>query len=215
MTADPITWAGLQTSLANWLNRDDLSTTEIPEAIALAERRFQRKIFTPDREAALSLTATSGTVALPADFWGIHSGPYVDASSDVVLEKKTVNELRTLYPDSTTGTPLVYAIDGTNMLLGPIPSSSTAIKGTYYAVIPVLSGSQTTNWLLTAYPDVYMHAALAELNILVRDLEWYQLFEQRTVDAIEEINKAGRRRSANAGDLCASSDVCNVANIQA
>src|SRR3954470_24619962 len=125
MTADPTTYTALQTSLANWLNRDDL-TTEIQEAIAFAERMFQRTIFTPDREAALSLTASAQSVALPANFWGLKTAPYVDAATDAVLVRMTADELRSTYPTTATGTPINFALDGTNMLLGPIPASATS-----------------------------------------------------------------------------------------
>ena len=39
MPSDPTTWSELKTTLANWLARDDLSTAEIPEAIARFDRR--------------------------------------------------------------------------------------------------------------------------------------------------------------------------------
>ena len=45
MPSDPSNWAELKATLANWLAREDLSAAEIPEAIALAERRFQRTLF--------------------------------------------------------------------------------------------------------------------------------------------------------------------------
>lgn len=214
MTADPTTFSDLKTSLANWLNRDDLSTTEIPEAIAFAERRFQRDVFCPERELTTTLTATSQTVALPSDFWGVKT-IYVDASTDVVLERLTSSDLRATYPDATTGTPAHYAIEGENILLGPIPASSTSIKLTYFQTIPALSGSATTNWLLTDHPDLYLNAALAELNMLLRDFEAAAIFEARARDKIEDINRSGRRRTINSGPLRATHSIGSVRNIRA
>jgi hypothetical protein len=49
----------LKASLANWMNRDDLSTTEIPEAIALCERRFNRALRVPEMEDTASASALS------------------------------------------------------------------------------------------------------------------------------------------------------------
>jgi hypothetical protein len=97
MTADPTTYTALQASLANWLNRDDL-TSEIQEAIAFAERMFQRTIFTPDREAALSLSASAQSVALPANFWGLKTAPYVDAATDAVLVRMTARLMKLATP---------------------------------------------------------------------------------------------------------------------
>ena len=41
--AEPTTWAELKTNLADWLDRTDL-TTQIPEFIGYAERRFNRDL---------------------------------------------------------------------------------------------------------------------------------------------------------------------------
>ena len=49
MAEDPENWTELKASVAEWLNRSDL-TSKIPELIALAERKFNRIIVTPERE---------------------------------------------------------------------------------------------------------------------------------------------------------------------
>ena len=111
MPSDPVTWTALKATLANWLNRDDLSTTEIPEAIALAERRFQRTLFTPDREAEAVLAAAAEAVTLPADLWGIRAA-HIDADPKIVLEPMSLNQLRETWRAAATGRPQNYAIRG-------------------------------------------------------------------------------------------------------
>jgi hypothetical protein len=214
MTADPTTYAGLQTSLANWLNRDDLTTTEIPEAIAFAEREFQRSVFCPEREVTTTLTATTNTVALPADFWGVKT-IYVDAATDTVLNRLTSPELHAKYPTTGTDTPLDYAIEGENLILGPTPSASTSIKLTYFQTIPALSNSQTTNWLLTDHPDLYLDGSMWRLSLLLRDWDGANGFKQSMGAGIESVNRSGRRRTTNSGPLCASTGATSVRNIQA
>ena len=168
MTSDPTSWSALKTSLANWLNRADFNTAEIPEAIALAERRFQRTLFTPDREAEATLTASAEAVSLPADFWGAKAA-YVDGDPKSVLEQMTLAELRNAFPAAATGKPRNYAIRGLSMILGPAPDSICSIKLTYLQTIPALGASQADNWLLTAHPDAYLHGALFELFSLTMD----------------------------------------------
>lgn len=215
MPGDPTTFSGLKTSLANWLNRDDLSTTEIPEAIAFAEREFQRTVHTPDREEALSISADAQSEALPSDFWGFKSPPYVDGSPDRKLTRATPAELRSAYPDATTGTPAHFAIEGENILFGPTPASATAIKGTYYKTIPALSDANTTNWLLTDHPDLYLNAALAHLHTLLKDYDAANYHRSLATGLVEQVNKAGGRRSANSGPLVATHSTGHVRNIQA
>jgi hypothetical protein len=214
MAEDPITWTALKADIALWLNRDDL-TTQIPVFIAYAERHFNRNVFTPDREAALSITADAQSEALPADFWGFKSGPYIDGSPDTILTRLTPGDLRATYPAATTGTPAHFAVEGENILFGPTPSSAVAIKGTYYAVIAPLASGTATNWLLTDHPDLYLAGAL--------HYAWrYCQFKEEANEQlalmqafIEDINKAGRRRSVNSGPLVATHSVGHVRHIQA
>jgi len=194
MPSDPVTWTALKATLANWLNRDDLSTTEIPEAIALAERRFQRTLFTPDREAEATLAAAAEAVTLPADLWGIRAA-YVDADPKVVLEPMSLNQLRETWPAAAAGKPQNYTIRGGIMLLGPAPDSSCSIRLTYIQTIPALGASQATNWLLTAHPDAYLHGSLAELHLLLADEPRAALHTARFEEIAAEINRVGRARS--------------------
>lgn len=213
MANDPSTYSGLVTSVANWLNRTDLSTTEIPEAIALAERRFQRLVFCPEREVNTTLTATAATVALPSDFWGMKS-VYADLATKIVLQQVTREQLDALFPSTTTGNVSYFAIEGENMLLGPTPSDSTDLIMTYYQTIPALNSSDTTNWLLTDHPDLYMWGALAELHVLLRDTEGMQIFEAKMRNVLDDVNRSGRDRHF-AGPLYATTQIPNVRNVQA
>lgn len=212
MTADPTTWTMLKTSLGNWTNRTDLDTTEIPEAIALAERRFQRVVLMPEREVSYTATVTTQATALPTDLWGIVS-VFADATTDIVLEKLTASDLRTKYPTAATGTPMHYAIEGENILIGPIPSSST-IRLAYIQTIPTLGAGQATNWLLTDHPDLYLWASLHELYMLLLDQERATLYEAKTQQVLDEMMRAYTRRKSG-GPLRAGTLLQSVRNIAA
>ena len=61
------TYSALRTSIADWLNRDDL-TAVIPDFIALAEAQIERRI--PIQKLVKRATATVDTAffAVPSDF---------------------------------------------------------------------------------------------------------------------------------------------------
>lgn len=208
------TWAELQTAIEAWTDYD-FSDAQVQEFIGLAEDHFQLTIFTPDREAALSLTVDAQSEALPTDFWGFKSGPYVDAATDVVLTRLEPGDLRATYPDAMTGTPAHFAIEGENILFGPTPSTSFTVKGTYWQTIPALSGSATSNWLLLLHPRVYLYASLAEAFSFMLDEAREAKYIARRDQAIADINRAGARRSSNSGPLVASHSIGSVPNIQA
>lgn len=189
--ADPQNWTDLKTSLESWLNRDD-QADQIPEFISLAERRFNRTVFSPEREGSSTLTAAA-TVALPADFWGVKT-LWLDTDPKVVLDSMTLGELRQHYSAATTGQPGNYAIQGTNLILGPSPDSAYSMPLAYWKTIPALGSSTASNWLLLAHPDLYIAASLVEAFLWARDEQRAQLWDQRTQAKIEEINGAGRRK---------------------
>ena len=200
MPSDPTTWAELKTTLANWLNRDDLSATEIPEAIALAERRFQRTVFAPEREAETTLAASAEAVALPADLWGIRA-VYLATDPKVVLEPMTLAELRNAFAAAATGKPQNYAIRGESLMLGPAPDSAYSIKLTYIQTIPALGAGLATNWLLTDHPDVYLFGALHALHLLLADEARAALYDARFRQAAEEVNRSFVRRTSGGAPI--------------
>lgn len=194
MPNDPSTHATLVTSLANWLNRTDLSTTEIPEAIALAERHFQRVLNIPEQEAETTLTATAETVALPSDFVRM-TDCYLNTDPRNYLEPMPLPTLRTTYSAQTTGKPQNYAIRGESLVLGPAPDTSYDLKLAYFAKYTALTSGTATNILLTDHPDVYIYGSLAEIYAGIcldeqRALYWAGKRDQ----AIDEINLSTIKR---------------------
>jgi hypothetical protein len=201
MTADPTTWADLKTSLANWLNRDDLSTTEIPEAIGLAERRLNRVLRVPEMEDAVSTTTSGSTITLPTDFLELRSA-YLATDPKTFLEQMTFGELGTRYSAASTGIPQNFALQsGTEMVLAPSPDTTYAVVINYYQKIPALTVSQTTNWLLTAHPDIYLHASLAELHMLLNDETRAAFHEGRTRQFVDELTALGKRKAFSAAPI--------------
>jgi hypothetical protein len=200
MPSDPTTWAELKTTLANWLARDDLSAAEIPEAIALAERRFQRTLFSPERETEATLSAVAEAVALPSDLWGIRAA-YLATDPRIVLEPMTLAELRNTYAGAATGRPRNYAIRGETLVLGPAPDAIHSIKLTYIQTIPALGAGQPTNWLLTDHPDVYLFGSLHALHLLLADEERAALYDAKFRQAAEEVNRTAIRRTSGGAPI--------------
>jgi hypothetical protein len=207
MTADPTTWTDLKTSLANWLNRSDLSTTEIPEAIALAERRFNRTLRVPEMEDTASASASSGSITLPTDFMELRAA-YISADPKVTLEPMSLADLRTTYAAATTGKPQNYALQsGNEMVLGPSPDATYTIVINYWAKIPALGGSQATNWLLTAHPDLYIYASRIHLFDLMKDWASKEQAIKEVGTIMYEINQEAQRKARGAGPIRIRSSV--------
>lgn len=193
------TWSELKLALEAWTSRDDLED-RIPEAISLAEKWFQREIFSPEREEVATLTVTNGVASLPADFAAVKR-VYQDGDVIENIERVTMDTLREMYPGTTSGTPRNYAIEREQIAFGPYPSGT--VKLVYVEGITPLSSVQTTNWLLTDHPDLYLAASLAELFEFSRNYDASDRWRERAVGVAGSVNRAGRRRSINSGPLTA------------
>ena len=190
MASDPQTWTELKASMAEWLNRTDL-TAKIPELIAFAERRFNRVLIVPEREATATASIAAETITLPADFWALR-GVYLATNPRTQLQPVTLAALRDGY--SYVGQPLVYAISGTNFVFGPRPDTTYSAVISYYATIPALGTGQATNWLLTAHPDIYLYGALIQAEAFIVNDDRIGLWKAALDEAMAELMAAGNRK---------------------
>lgn len=187
-------YTDLQASIAAWLHRTDLSTV-IPDFITLAESRMTRDL--PDRAlfAAATITTVAGTegYSIPVsviklsrvwmtDQAGIISAlPQVNSSSD-----------RT----SIQGRPLAYSIDSNQIRLSPVPDGVYTITIDHKKSIPALI-TNSTNEVLTKYPDLYLNACLVEACEYTADRAKLEVFEGRYQDCLRgAIDNANHNRLA-------------------
>jgi len=170
------TYSDLQTSIANWLNRSDL-TGNIPDFITLAEARIARDLRLRSQVTTATITTTGGiqSAALP-DGWLEFENVTVVSSPDIQLTYVNIQYLDSKFPNNDyTGVPRVYSIEGQSILFGPVPDGVYSVSTLYYKRLDPLS-TTPTNWLLTNHPGIYLWAALAEsapfLNDDQRALTW-------------------------------------------
>jgi len=194
------TYSELKASVANWLDRDDL-TTEIVDFIALAEARFNRELRTPDMEARATASTSGEYLALPDGFLGMRS-IYLSGSPQTPLDYFAPHLLRMTHSSGETGQPTSYTIADDQLIFAPIPSTAQTVEILYYGKIPALSDSNTTNWLLTAHPDLYLSGALAAAAAFIDDPRM-ALWKATSDEAIVFINESGEKRRRGSAPLVA------------
>lgn len=199
------TYAALQAAVADYLARSDL-TTQIPDFIALNESRMNKVLRTRYQETVASITIDASTEALPTDF--LEARTFVLSSSpNVVLEYLAPTDLETTYASGAAGKPLNFSIIGSNFKFGPSPDATYTGSLTYYAKIPALSNANTSNWLLTNYPDLYLYGTLMEAAPFTASDEripiWMGLYDR----AIAGLSQADERARWNGSPLTTRVDV--------
>lgn len=196
-------YTNLKAEIALWLNRQDL-TSVIPTFITLLEAQVGRDLRV--REMLTSSTgslATTGIIACPADFAGVHELTITDTSGPRVLEYASMDEVdRARHErDDVTDTPRLYTIRGSDIVVAPLPDDTYAYTLWYYQKIPALSDAAPTNWFLTKHPDVYLYGSLMQAAPFLHNDERISVWGAALGAILEQIRLADERETRGRGPL--------------
>ena len=189
------TYAELQTVIAGYLARSDL-TTQIPDFIRLAEVRLRRDLRIRQMLTSTTLTCTSGTatVTIPSDFLEV---------KDFVVTGNPVRPLNYESPSlfsrnsrsMDAGKPLDYTVLATTFKLAPIPDSNYTLSLVYSAAPTFLSDANTSNAFLVTCPDLLLYGALIEAEpYLMNDARintWGTMFD-RAMSSLTRSDEKGQ-----------------------
>jgi len=194
------TYSELQTAVGSWLNRSDLDTN-IPDFIALAESSFNRVLRTRNQITRATSSVSEQFVALPSDLLELHN-IQLNTSPVKRLQQVTMTKADDLKSSiSTSGTPAYFALTGSNIELIPTPDASQTLEIVYYATIAALSDTNTSNWLLTSYPDIYLYGTLVQAEPYLMNDERMGTWGALLGKAIEELRVSDERSQTEGGTL--------------
>lgn len=195
------TYAELRTSIADWLNRSDLSAT-IPDFISLAEAQIERTLRTRQMivRANASLDAQYGTV--PSDFLEVKSLKLTSTNPPTPLSFMSIDALDQQSSSYTaSGKPKFFGVVGNQLRVQPTPDGTYTAELTYFAKLTKLSNSVTSNWLLASSPDIYLYGALLQAAPYLQDdariQTWATLYER----ALNDLRTADDRAASSGGSL--------------
>ena len=191
------TYSELQTAVANWLDRDDL-TDRIPEFIALAEAKMNRVLRISLMENVSTALIMSGGVrdySLPSGFTGMKEF-HLTTSPVVALSYITPEMMNRMWAGSNTGKPKSFTLFSDagvrKIKFGPAPDSNYTTSMLYLKKIDSLSVSNPTETMLTENPDIYLYGALMEAEpFLMNDARvqlWATMLQQVAQDLQDRDN---------------------------
>jgi hypothetical protein len=189
------TYSDLQAAVGNWLARSDLAAN-IPDFIMIFEAVANRRLRVRQQESAATLTPSSGVATLPADYLTWRRVTWT-GSTNRELEYVHPSYLHALYPTAPAGPPRLFTIEGATLTIAP--SDGTALTFYYFQKISALASGNPTNWLLAAYPDLYLFGALAEAHGFVKDTESLTLWASRRNELFDEIERLDVKTRGPAG----------------
>ena len=190
----------LQTSIAEFLNRDDL-TAKIPDFIVLAEAQMNAELRHWRMEKRATASLDSQYTAVPDDFIQPVRFSIIGStiSSLSQTDSKTITDLRTAN-NNPSGRPTEYTILDGSIEVYPIPDTTYTLELLYYEKLDALNSGNTTNWVLTTYPNAYLYGSLLHsAPYLMEDqrINTWATFYQKAIDDIN--SEAGNSKTAAAG----------------
>ena len=182
------TYDELKTSIADFLNRDDL-TAVIPDFITMAESDMNMNVRHWRQEERAIAPIDTQYSAIPSDFlevisFHISSG---DFRSLELISKAEMLDRRYKSGDAS-GKPAFYAITAGEIEVYPTPDGTYTAELYYYSRIPALSASNTSNWVLEYFPDAYLYNSLVHSAPYLKDDPRMQTWAALSTNAIDGIN---------------------------
>jgi len=193
-------YADLQTSIANFLARDDL-TAQIPNFIQLAEARINRELETREQEKRVQATLVAGDeyIALPTDLREVREVK-LNTSPLTVLSYASPTGLDTQYSSNGQGKPQGYSIVGKEMKVRPVPDSGYTMEIIYIGNVDTLSDVSTPTLFIRS-PDLYLYGALTEAYVYLLDEQRAAQYDEKFTRAINEVRMDEERSHYGTGPL--------------
>lgn len=194
-------YSELKSALGDWLNRSDL-TSVIPTFISLAEAQMERVLRTRQMIVRANATIDTKYGAVPGDFLEVKSFKLTSTSPPQPLQFETMDALDNKDATNTsTGKPLYFSVVGNQFRVHPSPDSNYTAELTYYAQLSKLSDSNTTNWLLTDSPDVYLYGALIQAAPYLQDDARINVWSGLYAAGVEAVQVSDDRAATSGGTL--------------
>jgi hypothetical protein len=181
-------YSTLKTAIASWSHRADLDSY-LDDFIDFTEARMNRELRVSQMETRATTTPSDAYIALPTDCLAIRN-IQLNTNPVQTLEYVTPAEMDRLANGQTEAGN--YTIIGDEIQLDA--STSYTVEIAYYAKIPALSDTNTTNWVLTTHPDVYLYGCLAEVFKFAQDEAEATKYTVMFLNCIAEIRALDRKR---------------------
>lgn len=183
------TYDELQTAIANWTHRTDL-TSRIPEFITIGEARIGREVRSKEMEQRASSTPTTQYLSLPSDFIAMRA-VRIKGSEIGWLDYVTPDDFFASFASSSVSSSKAYTIFGDELILPKAPGADVELW--YFKKLAALSSA--VNNLFSNNPDLYLYAALCAAAPFVgkdaKTVLWESLYTA-VKDQLNKSHKEGR-----------------------
>lgn len=203
-----VDYASLKQAILDFSHRSDL-TSYVDYFIQDAQSEINDDILDQNlgngiraMESAFTGTITAGTIGVPGD-WLAPKGLQLVISTNIQpLSFVQAEALYQMYPNrGANGIPAYVARDGNTLVFGPSPDSGYNVIGTYYAAAPLLSVSQTTNWMVLQAPMMLLAACLVKAAKFLKDSDGLQMWGGEYAEKLSALIQRDKAEKYSSGTL--------------
>jgi hypothetical protein len=192
----------LQSFIGQWAHRSDLVSV-IPDLIRLAEAQLNRVIRTKSQDTVTDLTASASSrfLAFPSRMSELCDLSIVIDGTQQRLQQIGTEQFYPLITDST-GRPSSYAVRD-QIEFNCLPDQAYTVKCHYIKSLDIAADS--TNYVLTNYPDAYLFATMAQVDKYIKADPTYYIGMLDSVVRAINTNEARSKSSTLVTDLVGAS----------
>lgn len=176
------------------MNHNGDSLPHLPLFIKLAEKKIDSsrlRLRQNEQRATANIGTDDRFLSLPDNF--------LQARRVSLISGASVYELQYLAPEQMTvinspGRPRAYTVTS-EIEFDRVPDTDYVCEYSYYSTLIPLNDANPTNDVLTAHPDIYLYACLAEYHRWARDenaANYYDGVFDSLVDLAVKLAKSGR-----------------------
>ena len=197
------TYTTLKASIANWLNRSDLTAEIQDDFIKLTEADLNSKLRVRSMIAQVNITVNAETAALPTDFLQIRNFYILSGQTKTPLVYTTPSSMDTTSGTSTTGLPTTFTILGDTLRFSPKPDATYTAVMNYFKKFPALSSTVATNFILENHPAIYLYGSLFHAANFLGGInpQQIQTWQQMFATALERLELNDREDEYNGSPL--------------
>ena len=178
-------YSTLQSAIGDYLNRADLAS-QIPMFIQFVEADLKTRLRCREMVVRATTTNDEEFVKLPPDFLQALNLQIVGGKTP--LRYVTLDEADQIKAAQVYTQVMAYTLLDDAIELVPAPADNVQIEMVYYQCVPALSDVNTTNWLLSKSPDVYLYGALVHAAPFLMDDQRIGTFASFYSQRVEALN---------------------------
>lgn len=191
----------LKTAVADWLNRTDLTNAIDYDFLPMCEAELKRRVRRTTKTGTIYVNAAAisppSDMAEPISLILETGNAYNDVPLKIVTPQKLA-EVKAAH-GGVSGIPTHVAYYNSKFQFAPGPNQSYDCTVIYVLQFTALSGSNTTNAILTEAPDAYLYGCLLQAAPYLENDERIPVWQAKFDKAIDQLNEVRQREEYGAG----------------